>query len=231
MAREVGAAAAATPPPASSRAQSTSAPVPTALQRQPRVAFAALLRAAKGGPGSARSVGATQRAARDVAPRSPSPIAQNQNGGPHPTVARPTPEDSRRGIDDDMIDPIHRQRAFLAPPSSLGAASPPPPSLLAPMTPWAAPAGVESRARASLEEIVHALVRRIAWSGDGRRGTVRIELGAGALSGGTLLIHAEDGRVRVHLDAPPGADAEAWRHRITARLAARNIDVDRVEVT
>jgi hypothetical protein len=88
----------------------------------------------------------------------------------------------------------------------------------------------ETRARTSLEDLLPALVRRIAWSGDARRGTVRLELGAGALAGATVLIHAEDGRLRVHLRAPAGVDAEAWRSRIEARLARRGLAVDHVEV-
>jgi hypothetical protein len=73
-------------------------------------------------------------------------------------------------------------------------------------------------------------VRRIAWSGDRHRGTVRLELGAGELAGGTLLVHAEDGRVRVHLDVPPGVDTRQWEQRIRDRLAARGVATDIVEV-
>jgi hypothetical protein len=68
-------------------------------------------------------------------------------------------------------------------------------------------------------------VHRVAWSGDGRRRTARLEIGAGELSGATLLVHADGGHVRVHLDA------RAWQGRIAARLAARNIPADAVEVT
>ena len=73
-----------------------------------------------------------------------------------------------------------------------------------------------------------ALVRRVAWSGDRRKGTIRLELGAGALAGATLLVEAEEGRVRVHLSAPPGVDLTAWRARIGARLAARLLVVESV---
>ena len=48
------------------------------------------------------------------------------------------------------------------------------------------------------------MVKKIAWAGDGKRGSMRLELGAGALAGGTLLVQAEEGRVRVELNAPPG---------------------------
>jgi hypothetical protein len=88
---------------------------------------------------------------------------------------------------------------------------------------------VEARVRSSLEDILPALVRRVAWSGDGRRGTVRLELGAGELAGGTLLVQVDEGRVRVRLTAPPGVDVGAWRGRITDRLEARGLTVDSVE--
>jgi hypothetical protein len=85
-------------------------------------------------------------------------------------------------------------------------------------------------ARASLEEVLPALVRRIAWSGDGQKGSVRLEFGAGALAGGTLVVHSDGGRVRVELDAPAGADAAAWKERITSRLAERQLQVEDVDV-
>jgi hypothetical protein len=93
----------------------------------------------------------------------------------------------------------------------------------------AGPEQVEARVRSSLEDILPALVRRVAWSGDGRRGTVRLELGAGELAGGTLLVQVDEGRVRVRLTAPPGVDVDAWRGRITDRLEARGLAVDSVE--
>jgi hypothetical protein len=78
----------------------------------------------------------------------------------------------------------------------------------------------------SLEEILPALVRKIAWSGDARRGAVRIELGAGALSGATLLVMTDGGRVRIALSAQGGAPLEPWRERIVARLASRGIEAE-----
>jgi hypothetical protein len=82
-----------------------------------------------------------------------------------------------------------------------------------------------------MEELVPALVKRIAWVGDARRGTVRLEVGAGALAGATLVVHAELGRVRVELAVPPGIDGEAWRAKLAGRLAARGLDLDAVDVT
>ena len=77
-----------------------------------------------------------------------------------------------------------------------------------------------------LEEILPALVRKIAWSGDARKGAVRIELGAGALAGATLLVASDGGRVQVTLSARSDVELEPWRERIAARLADRGLDAD-----
>jgi hypothetical protein len=79
------------------------------------------------------------------------------------------------------------------------------------------------------------LVRRIAWSGDGRRGALRLEVGSGALAGASVLVQSRGGRVDVTLGSAPGAshtrdELEAWRDRIAARLEARGIDVGAVDV-
>ena len=58
-----------------------------------------------------------------------------------------------------------------------------------------------------------------------------MELGAGALAGATVTVHADDGRVRVEIAAPPGANPEEWRARIGERLAARGLAVEHVIVT
>jgi hypothetical protein len=75
-----------------------------------------------------------------------------------------------------------------------------------------------------------SMVRRAVWSGDGRRGTAHLEIGAGALAGATLVVHADEGRVRVRLDVPPGVDGATWEERIRLRLAARSIQAEEVEV-
>jgi hypothetical protein len=55
---------------------------------------------------------------------------------------------------------------------------------------------------------------------------VRIEFGAGALSGATLLVAAERGVIRVALRAQAGVELEPWRERIVARLAARGLNAE-----
>jgi hypothetical protein len=129
--------------------------------------------------------------------------------------------DTKHASQDDPLDPSARRAAQLAPPPVVAGptVSAPPP-----------PAPIEAGAHASLETLLPALVRRIAWSGDARRGAVRLEVGAGAMAGGTLLVEANDGRVHVRISAPAGADAAAWRDRIARRLEERGIDVEAVIV-
>jgi hypothetical protein len=117
----------------------------------------------------------------------------------------------------DDLDPVARQAAQLAPPQT---------TMMAPLEREAAAA--QTNARVSLEELVPQLVKKIAWSGDAQRGMVRMELGAGDLAGGTLTVSAENGRVSVHVAAPPGTDANEWKTRIANRLEARGIAIDTV---
>jgi hypothetical protein len=97
--------------------------------------------------------------------------------------------------------------------------------------PVATTSEIAVRAAGSLEVLLPALVRRVAWSNDGKRGTARLEIGSGDLTGATLLVHADAGRVRVRLEVPPGVDARSWRERIVQRLASRDIPIDDVEVS
>jgi hypothetical protein len=144
---------------------------------------------------------------------------QGGPGGAHasadPGKPRKTPEAEA------ALDPAARHAAHLAPP----VASPQGP---APVE--AEAEAIATRARTSLEDLLPALVRKVAWSGDGKRGTVHLELGSGPLAGGKLLIQAEEGRVRVHLSAPDGAGLAAWRERIAQRLEARGLVIDQIDV-
>jgi hypothetical protein len=120
----------------------------------------------------------------------------------------------------DPLDPLARRAAHLALPLTLQPPPMPPPP----------EAPVQARAQASLEDVLPELVRRVAWSGDGKRGAVRLELAAGPLQGATLLVRCEDGVVRVELDAPTGVDAAGWRGRIAERLSKRGLQVESVIV-
>jgi hypothetical protein len=82
---------------------------------------------------------------------------------------------------------------------------------------------------AALQELWPVLVRRAAWEGGARRACVRLELGAGALSGATVLLTYDDGQVHVSLDHPARTDLDAWRARLGARLLAAGLPVADVE--
>ncbi len=131
-------------------------------------------------------------------------------------LGRDTEDGARRDpCEPDLLDPSFRQAAHLAPPQAI-----------APVTAAAAPDAVEvPKARMSLEELMPALVRRIAWSGDRHKGTVRLEIGAGAYEGTTLVVHADGGRVRVEVS---GKHADALRPRLDERLRCSGLDVDSV---
>ncbi len=145
--------------------------------------------------------------------------------------APPGAHDGSASPDDDPHAHAARRRAPTGEPlqpgwSHLAACLAPPVAQQAP-----AAASPQARAAVSLEDLMPAMVRRIAWSGDRDRGTVRLEIAAGELDGATLLVHAAGGRVRVQLDVPAGIDARRWQQRIERRLASRGVPVDAVEVT
>lgn len=92
-------------------------------------------------------------------------------------------------------------------------------------------AGVAEVRLPELEQALGHLVRRVAWGGDGRRGTVRLELGAGELAGAVLTIHAEAREVEVELSLPAGVAAADWEERLAGRLAASGLAVKQLVVT
>jgi hypothetical protein len=161
---------------------------------------------------------------------SPTAAAQPLREGPEltPSAARRgRGEEDPREPDDaigDALDPAARRAAQLAPPPVFADPAG------VPVT--ASPAGGDPgasvpRARVSMEELLPQLVRRIAWAGDRRRGTVQLELGAGAHSGTVITVHAEGGRVRVEVDG--AGDLSALRSRIDARLAKSGLAVEGVD--
>jgi hypothetical protein len=121
--------------------------------------------------------------------------------------------------DTDWLDPSARHAAQLAPPGIA----------LAPASPESMSASATESVRArSLEELLPALVRKIAWAGDRNKGTVRLELGAGAYAGTTVTVHADGGRVRVELGGSEGPDLDRLRTRLDARLRGHGLDVESV---
>jgi hypothetical protein len=89
---------------------------------------------------------------------------------------------------------------------------------------------IDVRAHASLEELLPAAARRIAWSSDGRRGAVRIEVGAGRLAGATVVVTSDDGRVSVDMNMPTAEASAGWQERLADRLASRGLDVEKIDV-
>ncbi|GAC1532303.1 MAG: hypothetical protein NVS3B10_27340 [Polyangiales bacterium] len=86
----------------------------------------------------------------------------------------------------------------------------------------------ESLRARSLEELLPALVRRIAWAGDRNKGTVQLELGAGSYAGTTVTVHADGGRVRVEIAGTEGPDLDRLRARLETRLRGHGLDVESV---
>ena len=118
----------------------------------------------------------------------------------------------------DWLDPSARQAAQLAPPGiAPGSASA-----------FDAPNANEPLRARSLEELLPALVRRIAWAGDRNKGTVRLELGAGAYAGTTVTVHADGGRVRVEIGGSEGPELDRLRARLDTRLRGHGLDVESV---
>jgi hypothetical protein len=209
---------------------------PTAARRGPtvpagRIAFGETLRAAirpstlpSFGPptraGAAVPQGKTAAAGREGAARGAGSHDRTEREALDPRGPKRDRDDARRHAAPlDPTDPMLRTLA--SPLDRAGAAAAPAPNA----DPFAA------AARVSLEQVMQRFVRRIAWSGDARTGTARIELGAGALKGATLLLQADGPEVRVSLEVPPGVDAAGWRERIGNRLAARGLRVTSFEIT
>jgi hypothetical protein len=77
---------------------------------------------------------------------------------------------------------------------------------------------------------VGELLRSLAWGGDRRRGTARIELGAGRYGGTTLQVDVVGEGLCIDLEAPPGVDAAALGARLAERFAARGLRVESLTV-
>jgi hypothetical protein len=74
------------------------------------------------------------------------------------------------------------------------------------------------------------MVRAIAWGGDRRRGTARIELGAGRYAGATLLVKADGDQLSVELEVPSGVDAEELSGRLTERFAEKGLVLREIDI-
>lgn len=115
-------------------------------------------------------------------------------------------------VQDTRLDPLLCQMAVH---SSFGSSMPTPP-----LQSSAAPSAALPL-REDLQNLLCGLARRVAWGGDRRRGSARIELSEGTLAGATLVVHAEQRSVSVELELPAGAAAQGWESRLRERLEAR----------
>ena len=77
-----------------------------------------------------------------------------------------------------------------------------------------------------LDPLVGELLRSIAWAGDRRRGTARIELGAGRYRGTTLRVDVVGDALHIDLEAPAGVDAAELGARLSERFEARGLRVE-----
>jgi len=149
-----------------------------------------------------------------VLERDPSGSHQSSDGSepfPEPELAI-EPEEGF----EPMIDPMLRALAPTAMPRILAASEPAQAPVNAPLP--------------ELEQLLGRLVRRAAWGGDGRKGSARLEIGSGALSGATLLVHADGGELSIDLELPPGASRDEWHARIASRLEARGLTLRELTV-
>lgn len=81
-------------------------------------------------------------------------------------------------------------------------------------------------APAALDPLVAELLRSIAWGGDRRRGTARLELGSGRYRGLSVKVEAVGDSLQIDLEAPAGVDAAALGARLVERFEARGLRVD-----
>lgn len=110
-----------------------------------------------------------------------------------------------------ILDPFWCQVAL---PIQVGGGHGAEPSVAQPMAPL----------REDLQNLLTGSARRVAWGGDRRKGSARIELSEGALAGATLIVHTEQRSVDVELELPAGgagSGALELQQRIADRLEGR----------
>jgi hypothetical protein len=90
------------------------------------------------------------------------------------------------------------------------------------LSPSAEPPLLALSLREDLQNLISGLARRVAWGGDRRKGSARIELSEGPLAGATLIVHTEQRSVSVELELPAGGSSTGdWQQRILDRLEER----------
>lgn len=74
---------------------------------------------------------------------------------------------------------------------------------------------------ASVEELAPQLLRKMAWSGDGKRGAARLELGGGSLSGAVVMLEADGHDVALSVEGLTASEESSLRSRLSEGLSAR----------
>lgn len=74
---------------------------------------------------------------------------------------------------------------------------------------------------ASVEELAPQLLRKMAWSGDGKRGAARLELGSGSLTGAVVTLEADGREVALSVEGLTASEESSLRTRLAEGLSAR----------
>ncbi|MCU0656156.1 MAG: hypothetical protein MUF64_13160 [Polyangiaceae bacterium] len=77
-----------------------------------------------------------------------------------------------------------------------------------------------------VDQLVDRLLRRLALGGSRHRGTALLEVGAGSLQGATIVIHAEDARLRIEIETPDTEAARRWQQGVQAKLRERGFEAE-----
>ena len=144
----------------------------------------------------------------------PTPVTHERRGGEHPARAdnpREKPEEpsvKELAIDDDPTW-THRS-ALIGPPPRIENMQ------------VQAQHHVEHVSRhATIEQLAPQLLRKMAWSGDGKRGAARLEVGSGSLAGAVLTLEADGRDVALHIDGVAPHVEQHLRRRLESGLGAR----------
>lgn len=70
-------------------------------------------------------------------------------------------------------------------------------------------------------ELAPQLLRKMAWSGDGKRGAARLELGSGSLSGAVVTLESNGREVELSVEGLTAREESSLRERLSEGLSAR----------
>lgn len=93
----------------------------------------------------------------------------------------------------------------------------------------AAPALIGSPVPVALPEAALLGTRRLAWGGDGKRGTARLSIAAGPLAGAEITVEVDGRDVEVRFEHVGEGPVEAWAARIQEQFGKRGLKLRRFE--